>query len=407
MDLATALGAKSPAGPGDTVWLLGGTYRGGFTAKVSGKEGSPILFRQAPGERATVDCRVEGKGQTLFQVDGSWLVFRDFEVTCSDPKRETQEKGSSPGDINRGGINVMGSEDKFINLVVHDTAQGFGFWSSGEGGEIAGCIIYNNGWTGPDRGHGHAIYTQNKAGTKRLVDNIMFNQFCYGIHAYGSPRAFLVGYHIEGNVGFNNGAASRPTDRHPNILVGAGSPGERITLVSNFTYHTGLGGSVMLGYGALNKDVTLRDNYFVGGMNVRWWEKVVGSGNTLVAGLAPLTLDCAKCGDPAQYEWNKNTYLPSEKAVLSLTTKEGGKALSFEDWRKATGLDKDSTGFAPATCVGLNPRNRSPCSRHVRLSKRSRRHCSRYGRLHCRRHRLPSMLLQCRAQSCRFRQRPE
>jgi hypothetical protein len=58
LDLATALGAKSPARPGDTVWLLGGTYHGGFTAKVAGKEGSPITFRQAPGERATIDCRV-------------------------------------------------------------------------------------------------------------------------------------------------------------------------------------------------------------------------------------------------------------------------------------------------------------------------------------------------------------
>jgi hypothetical protein len=38
-------------------------------------------------------------------------------------------------------------------------------WTPAEGAEIFRCLIYNNGWQ--DRqGHGHGIYTQNRAGQK-------------------------------------------------------------------------------------------------------------------------------------------------------------------------------------------------------------------------------------------------
>src|SRR5690348_11088246 len=55
-DLATAL-ATNDVGAGDTLWLHGGTYRGGFESRLTGKPGSPVTIRQAPGERATIDCR--------------------------------------------------------------------------------------------------------------------------------------------------------------------------------------------------------------------------------------------------------------------------------------------------------------------------------------------------------------
>jgi hypothetical protein len=37
LDLKTALSEKSPAQPGDTIWLLGGVYKGGFTSALKGK----------------------------------------------------------------------------------------------------------------------------------------------------------------------------------------------------------------------------------------------------------------------------------------------------------------------------------------------------------------------------------
>ena len=64
--------------------------------------------------------------------------------------------------------------------------MGFGFWEPAVDAEIYGCVIHDFGYNAPDRGHGHAIYTQNLKGTKRLVDNIMFHGYGWNIHAYGT-----------------------------------------------------------------------------------------------------------------------------------------------------------------------------------------------------------------------------
>ena len=288
-DLATALAHPASVRPGDTIWLLGGKYVGGFESRLKGAAAAPITVRQAPGMRATIDG--VGEKNTLLTVSGEWTRYWGFEVMSSNPKRQAQTPGSAPPESNRGGVNATGSNLAFINLVVHDGSSGFGFWSSGEGGEIYGCIIYNNGWEAPDRGHGHAVYAQNRIGTKRLVDNVMFNQFCYGIHAYGSSRAFINGFHVEGNVSFNNGAAKSPTSLHPCILVGGGSPSERIEVIENYTYSTGYGAAAMqLGYGAANKDAVVKDNYFVGPTSIRKWEKVALTGNTFIGTGTPVTV---------------------------------------------------------------------------------------------------------------------
>ncbi|HUU90711.1 MAG TPA: hypothetical protein VM238_05815 [Phycisphaerae bacterium] len=284
-DLGTALSHPEAVKPGDTIWLLGGAYRGAFKSRLKGASDAPITVRQAPGERATIDCRSDDPKQRVdFVVEGEHARYWGFEIMSSDPDRWSDAKGSHPPEGNRGGVTCHGSHIAFINLVVHDGSCGFGWWSSGEGGEIYGCLIYNNGWDAPDRGHGHAIYAQNKSGTKRIVDNILFNQFSYGVHVYGSSRASLNGFHIEGNASFNNGAAKSPTSLTPGILVGGGSPSERIVVRDNFTWSTGhRATALMLGYGANNKDAVVTGNYFVGGTSLRKWERLDVTGNTFIA----------------------------------------------------------------------------------------------------------------------------
>ncbi|MDP6507259.1 MAG: hypothetical protein QF886_26765, partial [Planctomycetota bacterium] len=161
-DLQTALSHPASVKPGDTIWLHGGAYKGSFRSDLKGDEGARIVVQQAPGERAIIDIVPHPKLGDGFFAYGAWARFQGFEITCTDPKRRTEIKGSWPKDINRGNVDCRGSHQQFINLLVHDLSQGFGFWSSGAGGEIYGCLIYNNGWGGPDRGHGHGIYAQNK-----------------------------------------------------------------------------------------------------------------------------------------------------------------------------------------------------------------------------------------------------
>src|SRR3954465_15864611 len=58
-DVESSLLGKRGVQPGDTLYLLGGTYRRRpnekFVVKLVGAEGKPVHVRPAPGERATID----------------------------------------------------------------------------------------------------------------------------------------------------------------------------------------------------------------------------------------------------------------------------------------------------------------------------------------------------------------
>lgn len=349
-DLATALNSNHIK-PGDTIRLRAGTYRGGFTCSLKGAEGKPITIRPVSGARVTIDCRPRDKhddGQ--FYVRGDWLVIRDLEFTCSNPSRVTGTAGSGPADMRRGGISSHGSHNAMVNLVIHDT-NGAGFWGddkTGEGGEFHGCVIYNNGWMGPDRGHGHALYAQNGLGTKRITDNIMFNQFSHGLHCYGSSKAFLRGFHIEGNVGFQNGSLVKPEQREPDFLVGGGTPVDRVVFVNNFNYG---GGSVRLGYnwGPANKAVEVRDNYLAGGVNLHFLDRITFTGNTVINPGSLIRMDLPAEGGVEGSRWAGNTYVNTEPKwkPFNLAPKGGpGRDLTFAQWQQpsaTTRWDQDSS----------------------------------------------------------------
>src|SRR5438309_1818301 len=80
--------------------------------------------------------------------------------------------------------------------------------------EIYGCIIYDNGWPATDRGHGHAIYTQNKDGITTISDCIMTGGHGYTMHAYGSSRAYVDNFRLLQNIAYKGGS----------FLIGGGRP---------------------------------------------------------------------------------------------------------------------------------------------------------------------------------------
>lgn len=347
-DLASALAATNTIRPGDTLWLLGGTYRGAFESKLQGSDDNPVTIRSAPGERATIDCRtIDGKDEAIFIVAGDWITVRDLEITCSKTKRATEKSGSHPSDVRRGGIRCRTSHVKFINLVIHDTGTALGFWSDGEGGEVYGCLIYNNGWQGPDRGHGHAIYSQNRRGVKRLVDNITFNQFGSGIDCYGTSKAFLNDFHIEGNFSFNNGCLTRTNKRSVNIHVGGGCQVRGATIVHNVAYSDKRSSGIRTGYqyGPSNADVVIKDNYVIGNVLITEFDEVTYTGNTIIGENTLLRLDLAGDQDPAKYSWDRNTYVSNEQRYrpFTLTREDDPKSRIFRDWREDTGVDVNST----------------------------------------------------------------
>jgi len=374
-DLQTALsggpsqGDSTTVRPGDVIWIHGGTYRGGFKCQVAGNATAQVTIRAFPGERATIDCRPrDARDDGLFDVRGDYCVIRGLEFTCSDPKRETTISGSWPEDIRRGGIFSRASHVRFINLVIHDLANGIGFWSQGEGGEVYGCLISHNGWKGPDRGHGHAIYAQNESGTKRIEDNILFNQFGSGIHCYGSEKAALNDFHIEGNVSFNNGCLTKPEERTSALLLGGGTPVRRGTVVGNFTY----GGSSRFGYSlsTTNEDLKLVGNYFVGNVSVCNFANVTARQNTVVQPNGLVHLQQSPENDLALWTWDENTYYRTGTAYADFELQIGPRSRGHteDEWRRNTGLDRHSQfhrGRPTQTRVFVRPNRYEPGRGHL------------------------------------------
>lgn len=289
-DLQTALaGGSRRVEPGDTILLRGGVYRGAFRSTVRGIPGAPVVVRQYPGERAVLDGAGHRGGPSTLAVRGDYSVFWGFELTNSDTARATgtERRGLRPNVV----VNYA-SHTKYINLVIHD--GGVAFYTEPEyvDVEIAGCIIYNSGWQGPRRGHGHALYLKSNRGPVLARDNVLFNQYGYGVHAYtnkGSGR--LINITVEGNVAFNSGMLARQGPE-ANILVGGADYASGDIVRDNYTWlPSGVRGpNVKIGYGRLrNGDVVVEGNYVVGGeplVEVGDWAAARLTGNTLI-GAAP------------------------------------------------------------------------------------------------------------------------
>ena len=278
-DLESTLAGRRGVAPGDTVWLAGGTYRHGdrkfgargYAVRLAGRKGRPICVRAAVAQRVTID------GGLSVDRPSDHVCIRELEIVVSENftrSRTISEPGSHPKSLARpwGGLNVYaGSGCKFVNLVIHDNAQGVSWWKSSTDSELYGCIIYDNGWKAPDRGHGHAIYTQNAETVKTISDCILTGGYGYTMHAYGSSRAYVDNYHIVGNIAYNGGL----------FLIGGGRPSRNITVVGNVLY----GVSMRVGYNAPhNEDCRLRDNIIVnGGLSVVRYKKVERRDNLVLA----------------------------------------------------------------------------------------------------------------------------
>ena len=259
-DIESALLGNPAVRPGDTVYLLAGTYRRrpkeNFEVRLAGAEGKPVHVRPAPRERAIID------GGLLVQEPAAHLWIRELEILVTEPQPEKPVgPGSHPEGFTRpwGGVHTQndpergGRHCKFINLVIHDCRQGMSLWAGTRHVEVYGCLIYDNGWKAVDRGHGHGIYTQNKEDVQTVADCIFAGgpDGTYGLHAYGSAKAYVDNYLVEGNILYHCGP----------LMIGGGRPSRHIRVLNNCLY----GASLRLGRGAPSEDCEVRGNVVVNG----------------------------------------------------------------------------------------------------------------------------------------------
>jgi hypothetical protein len=266
-DLESMLTGQQHVDPGSTVWVSGGTYRPKtrITVNLTGRDGAPIIVRAKPGERATVlDTWI------TVEKPSAYLWIWGLEITGTTPmdkrKSDQADRPFSSLPPSMGITDYSGKECKFINLIVHDNVRGAVGADSNDaiGTELHGCIIYNNGWKGPDRGHGHCYYVQNKVGVKTVSGCIMSCTFPgqYTMHAYGSSNAYLDNLRIEDNIAYDLGP----------FLIGGGRASRNLKVNRNYLH----GIDMEIGN---NEDCDLRNNVVVKGKIAVQSRKVVDEGN--------------------------------------------------------------------------------------------------------------------------------
>jgi len=323
-DLDSALLDSSRVEPGDTIWVRGGTYHpvkepSKYNIKISGSEEAPVIIRAYPGERVTIDGGI--------QIHTPNVVFWGFEVFSSDLNRVSKESGSHPSDLNRpGGVAAYSNNVALINNIIHDGENGITAQINSENAVIYGNISYNNGWLGPDRGHGHGLYGQNEVGSKYIFENIIFNNFgeySYHIYREDGPLKNITFY---GNVALND-----------TFLVGGIQPASNMVLLENYIYNA----STRLGFKSFdNGNITVVKNYFWNtfstALEVKWWKDANIIGNRIYSDKTLTLLQFPRTFN--NFNWDKNYYFSENNRPFHLTNSN----LTYNTWKQLTRFDANS-----------------------------------------------------------------
>jgi hypothetical protein len=361
-DLQTALNQPSSVQPGDTIWVRGGTYvsaiSDGFTSYLTGTATSPIIVRNYNGERATIDGQED---YAAISVEGSYTWYWGLEIMSSCTMRYTPAPVCAPG------VGSYGAGNKFINLVVHDTTQGFSAFNASPDNEFYGNLSYYNGYVASDRNHGHGMYLQNISGTKTVSDNFVFDNANEGIQIYGSGNASLINFVITGNTLFDNNSWPVPQYQY-NLIIAGGQTRKNITVQNNYSYFpagaNAEGFAGQFGQYSVGQDITVTNNVFANGYNpVNFTEElgpVVFTGNTVVAATDAVRLaavDLWSGETLSLYTWDNNTYYDQslDHFFQGFTTDGSnfsGVNESFASWQAQTKFDTHST-YMPSAPTGV------------------------------------------------------
>ena len=160
--LASLARAARLAGPGDVVWVRGGTYSADVAFRASGRPDAPIVFESYPGECAILDgSGLSPRERPRFE-SVRHVVFRNFVVRSSgiylgDSDANVVAHVRVHGSAASGILSLRGDRNVFSHVITHDNVDANGgrdadgiSISSGNANRIDRCLAFRNSDDGVD-----------------------------------------------------------------------------------------------------------------------------------------------------------------------------------------------------------------------------------------------------------------
>lgn len=324
LDIFTAISEISPARPGDTILLTGGTYEGKmegitrvpFKLAVSGAEGKPVRIMPVPGQSAHLNGTVT---ITSSYVECIGLDIGDLKW---DPL-QVQHKTEAVIDA-RGGTGT-----KIIDCNMFGGLMGAATWTAALNFEIYGTLIHDFGYVEEGgRGHGHAWYAQNKEGTKLFSNNIAYRGYGWNVHLY-TQEGDIQGFDIIENISYIPGSLN-PNQTVDNYLISGYRPADRVRMIGNIGYQPAnidkwRPNARLHSYAELTNGTALvKDNYLMGApiaLLVGRWKDITIETNTFWAYDTFIDMSAASASEVGKnYKVNKNTYINNRIARVPGTS---------------------------------------------------------------------------------------
>ncbi|MFN3652453.1 MAG: fibronectin type III domain-containing protein [Armatimonadota bacterium] len=333
-DIKTAFAPASAIKPGSTVWLRGGRYgTGGSTVidcRLAGTASAPIIVRQYPRERATLDGGLFARG--------AYVWFWGFEITNTSLERNTTESYRPIG------LKMEADGQKAINLVINNTGRTA--LSFHKDVEVYGCLMWGNGHYDPSKGgmiRGGAVYANvpnsDPSVTRYIRDIIAFRNFRSGVKVYSEwSDRFVNGFHIEGNICF---------DAHIDNIHATSrqNPMKNLKVLRNYTYdqRDREGSGNRFGYETgYNEDAIISGNYFVtgtlgfGALRLKNWRSLQFTDNQVISSRNLMYWE--QDFSPLSLLWDRNRYFGGGSAPFSMN----GSSRDFPGWQSLARVDANS-----------------------------------------------------------------
>ena len=355
---------------GDTVYLMPGSYAGGWYSCIPGESANRITIKALPG---VVFVPTTSTITSMISVYGDYTDFIGFQFIGGNTNRYADIAGSSNPKPLQSAIYVRGAAscgdsvatgNRVINAFTTGVYESVTNAStSDQDTTIYGSISVADGVVAPDRRHGGGTYVQNATGTETIKHSIAALGSHHDLRLYGTS-ASVKNVMVDGLINItaaDQGGDTKIITEGPefdnvtiqNSFLTAWLPGAGSYLVMNANYPSG---------GGTAKDLSFINNDFVSlAATIRLGEgSLVFRGNKVYPRYSSASENTNSLGDPYALDLTSsavqaftaatgNTYYTGQS---SRCTKIGATlytSTNWADYQTATGETGDCLATTPTS----------------------------------------------------------